>query len=86
MMDAQSLQERITQVENKRALLLKFQIDPTLSTLSIDIEQALIEMDDLMRDRSAWELTHSCDESRDESHETGAVSQEMLRSALPANA
>lgn len=40
----------------------------------------------LMRDRSAWELTHSCDESRDESHETGAVSQEMLRSALPANA
>ena len=47
-MDAQSLQERITQVENKRALLLKFQTDPTLSTLSIDIDQALIEMDDLM--------------------------------------
>jgi hypothetical protein len=50
MMDAQSLQERITQVENKRALLLKFQADPTLSTLSIDIDQALIEMDDLMRE------------------------------------
>jgi hypothetical protein len=49
-MDAQSLKERITQVENKRALLLKFQTDPTLSTLSIDIEQALIEMDDLMRE------------------------------------
>ncbi len=48
MMDAQSLQERIAQVENKRALLLKFQTDPTLSTLSIDIDQALIEMDDLM--------------------------------------
>jgi hypothetical protein len=50
MMDAQSLQERIAQVETKRALLLKFQTDPTLSTLSIDIEQALIEMDDLMRE------------------------------------
>jgi hypothetical protein len=48
MMDAQSLQERIAQVESKRALLLKFQTDPTLSTLSIDVEQALIEMDDLM--------------------------------------
>ena len=50
MMDAKSLQERVLQVENKRALLLKFQIDPTLSTLSIDIDQALIEMDDLMRE------------------------------------
>jgi hypothetical protein len=50
MMDAQNLQERIVQVENKRALLLKFQADPTLSTLSIDIDQALIEMDDLMRE------------------------------------
>ena len=50
MMSAQSLQERIAQVENKRALLLRFQTDPTLSTLSIDIEQALIEMDDLMRE------------------------------------
>jgi hypothetical protein len=48
MMDAQSLQERVAQVENKRGLLLKYQVDPTLSTLSIDIEQALIEMDDLM--------------------------------------
>jgi hypothetical protein len=50
MMDAQSLQERIAQVEKKRALLLKFQTDPTLNTLSIDIEQALIEMDDLMHE------------------------------------
>ena len=39
----------------------------------------------LMRDRSAWELTHGYDESRDESHET-ADALEMLRSALPANA
>ncbi|WP_309738007.1 hypothetical protein [Chamaesiphon sp. OTE_20_metabat_361] len=50
MMDAQSLQERVLQVENKRALLLNFQTDPTLSSLSIDIDQALIEMDDLMRE------------------------------------
>ncbi|WP_310483680.1 hypothetical protein [Chamaesiphon sp. VAR_48_metabat_403] len=48
MMDAQTLQERIAQVESKRALLLQFQADPTLGTLSIDVEQALIEMDDLM--------------------------------------
>ena len=48
MMDAQTLQERIAQVESKRALLLKFKADPTLGTLSLDIDQALIEMNDLM--------------------------------------
>jgi hypothetical protein len=48
MMDAQSLQERIAQVEVKRALLLKFKTDPNLGTLSLDVDQALIEMDDLM--------------------------------------
>lgn len=48
MMDAQSLQERIAQVESKRALLLNYQADPTLISLSLDIDQALIEMDDLM--------------------------------------
>ena len=48
MMDAQSLQERIAQVESKRVLLLKYQADPSLSTLSVDIDQALVEMDDLM--------------------------------------
>jgi hypothetical protein len=48
MMDVQSLQERIAQVESKRSLLLNFQADPTLSSLSLDIDQALIEMDDLM--------------------------------------
>jgi hypothetical protein len=47
-MDAQNLQERIAQVENKRELLLKFQADPNLSSLSLDIDQALIEMEDLM--------------------------------------
>jgi hypothetical protein len=48
MMDAQNLQARVAQVEVKRALLLKFQADPNLSTLSLDVDQALIEMDDLM--------------------------------------
>jgi hypothetical protein len=48
MMDAQNLRERIAQVEAKRVLLLKYQTDPSLSTLSLDIDQALVEMDDLM--------------------------------------
>ena len=47
-MNTQSFQERIAQVESKRALLLKFKTDPTLGSLSLDVDQALIEMDDLM--------------------------------------
>jgi hypothetical protein len=48
MMDAQNLQERITAVENKRTLLMKYKADANLGTLSLDVDQALIEMDDLM--------------------------------------
>ncbi len=48
MIDLQNLRERIAQVETKRALLLTYQADPKLSTLSLDIDQALVEMDDLM--------------------------------------
>ncbi|WP_310489068.1 hypothetical protein [Chamaesiphon sp. VAR_69_metabat_338] len=48
MMDVQDLQVRVDRVASKRALLLQFQIDPTLQSLSLDIEQALLEMDDLM--------------------------------------
>ncbi len=47
-MDTQALQQRITQVEGKRELLLKLKSDPNLGTLSLDVDQALIEMDDLM--------------------------------------
>ncbi len=47
-MDAKSLQERVAQVEGKRELLLKLQADPNLGVLSLDVSQALIEMDDLM--------------------------------------
>lgn len=49
-MDAKSLQERIAQVEGKRELLLKLQADPNLGVLSLDVSQALIEMDDLMEE------------------------------------
>lgn len=47
-MNAKSLQERIAQVEGKRELLLKLQADPTIGVLTLDVSQALIEMDDLM--------------------------------------
>jgi DNA-directed RNA polymerase subunit K/omega len=46
-MDLRTLQERIDRVESKRALLIQYQADPSLRSLAIDIEQALIEMDDL---------------------------------------
>jgi hypothetical protein len=48
MIDVQDLQVRVDRVASKRALLLQYQIDPTLQSLSLDIEQALLEMDDLM--------------------------------------
>ena len=47
-MDAQTLQDRVALVENKRELLLKLQADPSIGVLSLDVSQALIEMDDLM--------------------------------------
>jgi hypothetical protein len=47
-MDAQTLQERIAKVEEKRGLLIKLQGDVNLGALSLDVSQALIEMDDLM--------------------------------------
>ena len=48
MMDAKTLQERVAQVEGKRELLLRLQLDPSLGALSLDVSQALIEMDDLI--------------------------------------
>jgi hypothetical protein len=47
-MDAKTLQDRIALVENKREMLLKLQADPSIGLLSLDVSQALIEMDDLM--------------------------------------
>jgi hypothetical protein len=48
MIDVQDLLVRIDRVASKRPLLLQYQLDPTLQSLSLDIEQALLEMDDLM--------------------------------------
>ena len=47
-MDTQTLQERVAQVQAKRDLLLKLKADSNLGVLSLDVDQALIEMDDLM--------------------------------------
>jgi hypothetical protein len=47
-MDARTLQDRIALVENKREMLLRLQADPSIGLLSLDVSQALIEMDDLM--------------------------------------
>jgi hypothetical protein len=47
-MDAKTLQDRIALVENKREMLLKLQADSSIGLLSLDVSQALIEMDDLM--------------------------------------
>jgi hypothetical protein len=47
-MDTKTLQERVAQVQAKRELLLTLKADSTLGVLSLDVDQALIEMDDLM--------------------------------------
>jgi hypothetical protein len=47
-MDVETLQERITQIASKRELLVKLSQDPNIGDLSVDINQALIEMDDLL--------------------------------------
>jgi hypothetical protein len=47
-MDPQTLQERITLIEDKRESLLRLLEQPNLGTLRIDVNQALEEMDDLI--------------------------------------
>jgi hypothetical protein len=47
-MDARTLQGRIARVEEKRELLLELKAGQNLGTLTLDVEQALIELDDLM--------------------------------------
>ena len=47
-MDARTLQGRIARVEEKRELLVKLQTDLNLGTLALDVDQALIELDELM--------------------------------------
>jgi hypothetical protein len=48
MMDAQTLKQRITVVENKREYLLQLLEQPNLGVLRVDVNQALEEMDDLI--------------------------------------
>jgi hypothetical protein len=47
-MDARTLQGRIARVEEKREFLLELKANPNLGGLSLDVDQALIEIDDLM--------------------------------------
>lgn len=42
------MQERITYIESKRALLTQLLEEPNLGTLRIDVNHALEEMDDLI--------------------------------------
>jgi hypothetical protein len=47
-MDARILQGRIARVEEKREFLLELKANSNLGGLSLDVDQALIEIDDLM--------------------------------------
>jgi hypothetical protein len=47
-MDVETLQKRVTQIASKRELLVKLSQNPNIGDLSVDINQALIEMDDLL--------------------------------------
>ncbi|NJK40912.1 MAG: hypothetical protein HC934_05295 [Acaryochloridaceae cyanobacterium SU_2_1] len=47
-MDTQTMQERIAFLSTKRGLLVRLLEEPSLGTLRIDVNQALLEMDDLI--------------------------------------
>jgi hypothetical protein len=47
-MDPETIQERISLIENKREVLLHLLEQPDLGTLRIDVNQALEEMDELI--------------------------------------
>jgi hypothetical protein len=46
-MELQTLQERVQYIENKRTWLRELLADPQHTSLAIDINQALIELEDL---------------------------------------
>lgn len=48
VLDTQTMQERITFLSTKRELLVRLLAEPGLGTLRIDVNQALLEMDDLI--------------------------------------
>jgi hypothetical protein len=47
-MDARTLQGRIARVEEKREMLIDLKSKSNLGALSLDVDQALIEMEHLM--------------------------------------
>ncbi len=47
-MDAQTIKERIAQIQSKREYLMSLLEQPNLGTLKIDVNQALEEMDELI--------------------------------------
>ncbi|MFB2771144.1 hypothetical protein ACE1AT_17895 [Pelatocladus sp. BLCC-F211] len=47
-MDAQTIRERIAQIQSKREYLMSLLEQPNLGTLKIDVNQALEEMDELI--------------------------------------
>jgi hypothetical protein len=47
-METKELQNKITQIQNKREFLVKLLEQPNLGTLKTDVEQALYELDDLI--------------------------------------
>lgn len=49
-MDAQTIKQRVAQVESKRESLLRLLEQPNLGTLRIDVNQALEEMDELLEE------------------------------------
>ena len=49
-MDIETLQTRIEQIREKRAVLIRLLEQPNLGTLRIDVNQALEEMDDLLEE------------------------------------
>lgn len=49
-MDIETLQTRIEQIRDKRAVLIRLLEQPNLGTLRIDVNQALEEMDDLLEE------------------------------------
>lgn len=50
IMDRQTIQERIAQIEDKRDSLVRLLERPDLGTLRIDVNQALEEMDELIEE------------------------------------
>jgi hypothetical protein len=47
-MDVRDLRDRVAQVAQRRSFLVKLSLEPQLGSLSVDVNQALLELDDLL--------------------------------------